>query len=115
MSKLAITCVSGQEPESGRPLKPLPLPEDPIDATRTLPHNSIIDFGQRPISMMPTNVLLNWLYYHGLPMPKGASKAVLVQKVKLALAHNQELDHERISLDKAVNRKYTYLGRLCRN
>lgn len=55
--------------------------------------------------MMPTNVLLNWLYYHGLPMPKGASKAVLVQKVKLALAHNQELDRERISLDKAVNRK----------
>ena len=38
-------------------------------------------------------------------MPKGASKAVLVQNVKLALAHNQELDRERISLDKAVNRK----------
>lgn len=88
-----------------KPLRALPLPQDPLDSTRTIPHNSVIYYDRRPIDIMPTNVLLEWLYYHGLPMPKGSSKASLVQKVKLALANKQDIDRERISLDDAVNRK----------
>lgn len=89
---------------TGQPLRPLPLPEDPLDNTRALPHKAIIS-DKIPVDIWPENVLLEWLYFHGVPMPKSSSKAMLIEKVKLALAVGQELDRERISLANTLNRK----------
>ena len=102
---LVDKCIQGIH--TGRELKSLPLPKDPIDSTRHLPHSSIIHFENNPwlVEILPTNVLLEWLYFHGLPMPKGSSKEALVEKVKMALANSQELDRERISLNQTISRK----------
>ena len=69
---------------TGKPLRSLPLPPDPLDSTRSLPHGSIIKFGhklgERPVDLYPTNVLLEWLYFHGVLMPKGSTKAASIDK-----------------------------------
>ena len=92
-------------PRTKEPLMPLPLPEDPLDPTRKLPHNSIINIEKSPIGILPHNVLLDWMVYHGVPMPKGTSRLALIERVRLAYANEQPLDRERISLNEAVKTK----------
>ena len=82
---------------TGRPLRKFELPKDPLDSTKTLPHHTIIHFDKRPIDIYPANVLLDWLVFHGVPMPKSSKKADLVARVQLAVQNGQELDRERIS------------------
>lgn len=62
-------------------------------------------FDKRPVTLVPHNVLVMWLYYHGVPHPKGTSKQDVINKVLLALSMFKSLDYERLDIDEAINRR----------
>jgi len=72
-------------------------PQDPSNTSRTLPHGAYIDFNHLPIAVVPGTMLLLWLYYHGIPHPKGSSRYELVQQVTQAHQMGQELDEDRLT------------------
>uniref|UniRef100_A0A6U2A7Q9 SWIM-type domain-containing protein n=2 Tax=Pseudictyota dubia TaxID=2749911 RepID=A0A6U2A7Q9_9STRA len=43
---------------TGTKLRELPLPQDPLDATRSLPHKSVLNFDRTPVQILPVNVML---------------------------------------------------------
>jgi len=99
-----------------RALRSFELPKDELDPTRSLPHNSVIKFRvpgdtdddgspKVPVEVILSSSLLVWLCFHGIPMPKGSSKAALIEKVTLAVLMKQKLDYERISLNSSINRQ----------
>mmetsp|Transcript_36508 Transcript_36508/g.74330 ORF Transcript_36508/g.74330 Transcript_36508/m.74330 type:complete len:757 (-) Transcript_36508:306-2576(-) len=92
-----------------QPLATLPLPRDPDDDSREIPHGSIIDFNKMSPHFIASSALLQWLYYRGVPHPKGARRQELIQQVELAIDAGQSLDHDRISLD-AAQKAQSYIS-----
>jgi len=78
-------------------------PQDPSNTSRKLPHGAYIDFNHLPIAVVPGTMLLLWLYYHGVPHPKGSSRKDLVQQVQQAYELDQELDEDRLSSVEAAS------------
>ena len=72
------------------------LPLDPDDSSRRIPHGSYVDFDRVPVCVVPSNILLLWLYFCGVPMPKGTTRAILVEQVLRALDIGHKLDEDRI-------------------
>ena len=86
-------------PEISRPI-------DPNNSSRALPHGAHIDFDVIPVSACPASVLRQWLFYHGVPLPKSTtSKKELVDLVKQALELAQSLDEDAIASANAAAAK----------
>ncbi|KAL7516228.1 hypothetical protein ACHAWX_001262 [Stephanocyclus meneghinianus] len=85
-----------------QPLRRLRRPVDPIDDGNTLPHKSIINFCKVPPEILPTNALIEWLSYHGIPVPKAEKRQEVLRKVKLAIACEHPLDRAKIRTDENI-------------
>lgn len=83
------------------PLPIIPLPKDPNEPTRDLPHCAFVDFNVIPVELASAGVLLLWLFYHGTPLPKSTKRADIIAQVRQAQMIKQDLDEERIAI---VNR-----------
>ena len=60
-----------------------------------------------PICVVPATMLVLWLFYHGLPHPKGSSRQDLVTQVKHAYDMKQPLDEDRLAIkDGSTARSY---------
>ena len=49
-----------------------------------------------PICVVPSTMLILWLFYHGVPHPKGSSRKDLVEQVRRAYDLKQPLDEDRL-------------------
>ena len=49
----------------------IPCPSHPHDSSRTTPHGADAHFDYMPVCIVPTLIFLQWLYYRGVPHPKG--------------------------------------------
>ena len=79
------------------------FPKDPNDSSRRLPHGAYVDFDRTPMCVVPHSILLQWLFYHGIPMNKGSEKQDLLQQVQHAIDIKQPLDEDKISSVDATN------------
>ena len=82
--------------QTNSPLPSIQFPIDPNDASRRLPHCAHVDFGKYPIRLVPTSILLQWLYYHGVPMNKSTTKSDIIQQVQRAIDIDQPLDEDLV-------------------
>ena len=87
------------------PLPTIPKPFDPKNPSRTLPHGAYIDFKSLPMELVPASLLRLYLYFHGVPMPKGAYRDDLLNQVKRIIDLDIPLDDERIASDDVANAK----------
>ena len=69
---------------------------DANDGATGLPIGAEIKFSYTPPCIVPASLLRLWLFYHGVPHPKGSSKSDLVNQVQHALDLKQPLDDDRI-------------------
>ena len=83
----------------GHPLPTIDLPSDPNNPSRHLPHRAHVDFNRTRICVVPTSILLQWLYYRGIPMNRGSIKEELLQQVQRAIDIDQPLDKDCIVSD----------------
>ena len=74
-----------------------------FDSSRRLPHGAYVDFDTTPVCVVPDSILLQWLFYHGIPMNKGSTKQDLLQQVQRAIDIKQPLDEDKISSADATN------------
>ena len=82
------------------------LPLDPNNSARTIPHGSYVDFDRVPVYVVPSAMLLLSLYFRGVPMPKGTTKAILIQQVLRARDLGQPLDEDRIHASDASTARF---------
>ena len=62
-------------------------------------------FGQSnkvPPCVIPASILLVWLYYQGVPTPKGTTKSILLEQVQRARDIDQPMDKDHV-----LTRDYT--------
>ena len=92
---------------TGDPFPMIPLPRDPNDNTRSIPHGAHVEFDKIPVAAIPPSVLRQWLFYRGVPHPKGTLRKDLIEQVQLARSLVQPLDEEVIaSANKASAKSY---------
>ncbi|KAL7520509.1 hypothetical protein ACHAWF_000278 [Thalassiosira exigua] len=72
---------------------------DPDDPSWTIPHGVHIDFNRVPMYIVPGPLLLLWLFFNGVPMPKGSSQEDLMDQVQRAIDEGQPIDEDRIKSD----------------
>eukprot|EP00984_Skeletonema_dohrnii_P024318 scaffold13436_cov73-Skeletonema_dohrnii-CCMP3373.AAC.3 len=90
---------------------PLPPPiarqQHPNDSNRVVPHAAIVDFDHMPPCVTPQAVQRMWLYYHGNPHPKGASRMALSEQVVRGRLLGLQLDEDNIKdTDSATSNSY---------
>ena len=66
---------------TNEPLPSIPLPTDPGNSSRNLPHCAYIDWGVTRVKILPTSVLLLWLFYQGVPLPKSTKRVHIEDQV----------------------------------
>ena len=92
---------------TGVALPKIEMPIDPNNSSDRLPHGAYIDFNHMPICVVPDTMLILWLFYHGVPHPKGSSRQELVNQVKRAYDMKQPLDEDRLAItDASTARSY---------
>mmetsp|Transcript_24056 Transcript_24056/g.46005 ORF Transcript_24056/g.46005 Transcript_24056/m.46005 type:complete len:332 (+) Transcript_24056:104-1099(+) len=92
---------------TGVALPKIEIPIDQSNPSDQLPHGAYIDFNHMPICVVPATMLVLWLFYHGVPHPKGSSRQDLVTQVKRAYDMKQPLDEDRLAIkDGSTARSY---------